>query len=47
MQHLIRNYIEEPSAKKRELFPFEIKLRGISLLPFFENKQQIEKYLQR
>lgn len=47
MQHLIRNYIEEPSAKKRELFPFDLKLRGISLLSFFDNNQLVEKYLQR
>jgi len=47
MQHLVRNYIEEPSAKKRELFPFDLKLRGISLLSFFDNNQLVEKYLQR
>jgi hypothetical protein len=35
VQNLIANYIEEPSAKKREQFPFELKLRGLSLLPFF------------
>jgi hypothetical protein len=35
VQNLVANYIEEPSAKKREQFAFEMKLRGLCLLPFF------------
>ena len=41
VQNLVTNYIEEQSAKKREMFPFELKLRGLCLLPFFENKKHI------
>ncbi len=41
VQNLVTNYIEEQSTNKREMFPFELKLRGLCLLPFFENKKHI------